>query len=107
MCIGIPVQVVSSFGSYAQCRGADGRSVEVDMLLVGEQPRGTWLLCFLNTAREVISERRAQETHDALQALNGALRGDNVDHLFADLVDREPQLPDFLRPPPSPSTEDA
>jgi hydrogenase expression/formation protein HypC len=36
-----------------------------------------------------------------LQALTLTLQGDtNIDHLFADLVNREPQLPEFLREQP-------
>ena len=35
---------------------------------------------------------------DALKALDMALRGEtDFDHLFADLIDREPQLPEHLR----------
>ncbi|TGD74327.1 HypC/HybG/HupF family hydrogenase formation chaperone [Mangrovimicrobium sediminis] len=104
MCIGIPMQVIESAAIQARCRAADGREVDIDMLLVGEQPAGTWLMTFLDTAREVISDQRALEIQQALDGLQAALRGESFDHLFADLVDREPQLPEFLRDP-APATD--
>jgi hydrogenase expression/formation protein HypC len=68
------------------------------MMLVGPQPIGTWLLVFLDTAREVLSEQKARQIADALEAMRLAMQGDSqVDHLFADLVGREPQLPEFLK----------
>ncbi|MBV2091484.1 MAG: RNA methyltransferase [gamma proteobacterium symbiont of Stewartia floridana] len=98
MCIGIPMQVVSTEGTTALCQGM-GESRRVDTLLVGDQPVGSWLLVFLNSAREVLSEQRAEQISQALQALDLALSGESeVDHLFADLVDRTPELPEHLRP---------
>ncbi|MES9853965.1 MAG: HypC/HybG/HupF family hydrogenase formation chaperone [Candidatus Thiodiazotropha sp. L084R] len=98
MCIGVPMQVVSCEGSYAICEGM-GESRRVDTLLVGDQLPGSWLLVFLDSAREVLTEQRADQIRQALQALDMALQGETeVSHLFADLVDREPQLPEHLRP---------
>ena len=99
MCIGIPLQIIESGPSVARCCDADGQQFEIDMMLVGEQPAGTWVLTFLGAAREVISSQRADEIQRALLALNQALHGESFDHLFADLIDREPQLPEFLRQP--------
>ena len=98
MCLGIPMQVIASHPHHAVCRQADGSTVQIDTQLVGQQPEGTWLMTFLNSAREVISAERAREVQDALQALQNVMAGQAIDHLFADLVDREPQLPEFLRP---------
>jgi hydrogenase expression/formation protein HypC len=99
MCIGIPMRVVDCFPGYARCETHDGVRCCVDTLLLGDQSPGTWLLTFLNIAREVISEQRAEQVHTALQALQLAMRGEtDFDHLFQDLVDREPSLPEFLRP---------
>ena len=76
-----------------------GERRRVDTLLIGEPALGSWLLVFLDTAREIISEEQARHTADALQAVQLTLQGETaVDHLFADLIEREPQLPDFLRP---------
>ncbi|MGV6817383.1 MAG: HypC/HybG/HupF family hydrogenase formation chaperone [Thiotrichales bacterium] len=97
MCIGVPMQVVEMRGSYAICE-ADGKQEQVDMLLVGDQPVGTWILNFLGGAREVLSPENAQQIRAALLALGDVMQGgQQVDHLFADLVDREPQLPDHLK----------
>ncbi len=100
MCLGIPMQVLEPSGtSHAWCQGRDGRKL-VDLSLVGAQPPGTWLLTFLDGAREVISAEAAGRTDRALDALAAVLQGDDsrVDEAFADLVGREPQLPDHLRP---------
>jgi hydrogenase expression/formation protein HypC len=75
-----------------------GQQTLVDMMLLDEQPVGTWLLVFLDAAREVLTEQKARQIADALEAMRLAMQGDNqIDHLFADLVGREPTLPDFLR----------
>ena len=98
MCIGIPMQVAEPRSRYALCR-ADGESREVDMILVGEQPAGTWVLVFLGAAREVIAGEDAARIGDALRALALIAQGEtDVDHLFADLTGREPELPEHLRP---------
>jgi len=103
MCIGIPMQVAEVRSRYALCH-ANGESREVDMALVGEQPVGTWVLVFLDAAREVISTLDAARIGDALQALALVVQGEtNVDHLFADLIGREPELPDHLKPQRNPS----
>ena len=103
MCLGIPMQIISCAHGYALC-DRDGEQVTIDMKLVGEQPAGTWVLTFLDAAREVIDEQKAAEISDALQAVGLALTGEgNIDHLFADLVDREPELPDHLKPQSEPA----
>ena len=99
MCLGFPMQVVEMGEGHALCE-ADGQMRRIDMMLVGEQPVGTWLLTFLDTAREVMTPDQACQVREALRAVEMAMRGDaGVDDLFADLVEREPQLPDFLRSP--------
>ncbi|MDX2422053.1 MAG: HypC/HybG/HupF family hydrogenase formation chaperone [Amphritea sp.] len=98
MCIGIPMQVVSCNGLLALCE-ADGEQQTVDLSLVGELPVGSWVLVFLGSAREQLTAEQAKETVDAVNALRSVMRGEsvNLDSLFADLVDREPQLPPHLR----------
>jgi len=96
MCIGIPMQVIESGPYRAWCEDSDGQR-QVDMMLVGEQPRGTWLLVFQGTARELMGESQALKVRDALKALGEAAEGRPVDYLFADLIDREPELPEFLK----------
>lgn len=104
MCIGIPLQVraMDEAGIYALC-GDESREAHLDMRLVGPQPAGTWVLDFQGAARRVLDEDEAQQIRNALRALDVALTGDGdvdsraFDALFADLVDREPQLPPHLR----------
>ncbi len=97
MCIGLPMQIIEPRGRYALCCYADEVRT-VDMILVGDQPAGAWVLVFLDAAREVITEERAAKTADALRALALVMQGEtSVDHLFADLVGREPELPAHLK----------
>ncbi len=105
MCIGLPMQVIESGFGYAICEGMDIKR-QVDTLLVGEQAVGTWLLVFLNSAREVLSEVDALKMSDAVRAVDlimtnepfsqAALSTDTIDALFADLIDREPPKPASL-----------
>lgn len=97
MCIGFPMQVLSCESQHALCE-SEGQQESVDITLVGQQPKGTWLLVFLGAAREVMDPVRAQQTLDAIRALEQVMLGsDQVDHLFTDLIDREPPLPEHLR----------
>lgn len=98
MCIGLPMQVTGVGSGFAWCEGM-GERRKVSTLLVEEQPVGGWLLVFLDTAREVITAEEATRIADALKAVSLTMTGETrVDHLFADLVDRAPPLPDFLQP---------
>ncbi|MGR8935319.1 MAG: HypC/HybG/HupF family hydrogenase formation chaperone [Gammaproteobacteria bacterium] len=97
MCLGIPMQIIARRGDWALCT-SNGEERLIDMMLVGQQPVGTWVLTFLDSAREILTEEQAQQIAEALQAVQLAMQGEaNVDHLFADLIDREPQLPEFLQ----------
>ncbi len=105
MCLGIPMQVVEPGYPQAVCEGADGRQA-VDTSLVGPLEAGRWVMVFLGAAREVITADAARQSADALEALRRVMAGDtDVDHLFADLINREPELPEFLRDPASPSVK--
>lgn len=97
MCLGIPMQVVEVEGIFAWCKGRNGLS-RINTMLLGDVSPGQWLLTFLDTAREAIDAERAAMIDAALDALNlVANGGTDVDACFADLVNREPQLPDFLK----------
>ena len=98
MCVGIPMQALVTGDGWADCRG-DGEGRRVDTRLIGPVAPGDWLLVFLDSAREVLDEVRAGQIQQALQALRAVSLGESVDHLFADLIDREPTLPEFLRNP--------
>jgi len=97
MCIGIPMQIDTCYGLIAHCNSEQGVE-QVDISLVGPQPNGTWVLVFLGSAREVMSPEIARQTLDAISAMQSIMQGENnIEHLFADLIDREPQLPEHLQ----------
>jgi len=96
------MQVIRMEGSTALCEGRDGVE-RIDTMLIGPLQPGQWILSFLGAAREVIDAERAAQVADALTALESILHGDAGNEAliqagFADLVGREPQLPEFLRP---------
>ncbi len=106
MCIGIPMRIVEQGFGYAVCEGM-GFKREVETLLVGDQPIGTWLLIFLNSAREVLTETDAQKITDAVRAVDlvmnhegqisqNGLENEAIEALFSDLIDREPPKPESL-----------
>lgn len=99
MCVAIPMQVIRSSETMAWCLDRNGAEVAIDTLMTGPVVPGQWLLTFLGGAREVVSTEDAKRISDALDGLQSALDGDlqGVDAAFADLIGREPQLPDFLR----------
>jgi hydrogenase expression/formation protein HypC len=88
MCIGIPMQIIESRGFSALCRGKNGEQ-EVNMMLIGPQPEGTWIINFLGSAREVVSEEDARKIDSALDALSAVMSGEeeiDVAKYFPDLV---------------------
>jgi hydrogenase expression/formation protein HypC len=102
MCLGIPMQVVAAEAHSAVCRGRNGLE-RIDTLMTGPLEAGQWVLTSLGAAREVIDATHAAQVESALDALSAVLSGEGdvsalIDHHFADLVNREPQLPEFLRP---------
>ncbi|GAB6050473.1 HypC/HybG/HupF family hydrogenase formation chaperone [Hydrogenophilus islandicus] len=98
MCLGVPMEVIEAEGWRALCRGDNGTIEWIDCALVGPQRVGTWLLVHLGVAREVLEPERAALVRQALAALSAAQAGASIDvaAFFPDL-NREPQLPEFLR----------
>ena len=99
MCIGVPFQVIHTDSHKAYCqRGAEQRWIDIS--LVGDVVPGDWLLVFLDAAREVLTEARAQQVEEAVSAIERVMSGHSVDldDCFKDLVEREPELPDHLKP---------
>lgn len=102
MCLALPMKVIRMEGSTALCESRNGVE-RMDTMLTGPLEAGQWILGFLGAAREVIDAERAAQVEDALLALESILHGDGskealIQAGFADLIDREPQLPEFLRP---------
>ena len=106
MCIGLPMQIKEAGFGYALCEGM-GVTRQVDTLLTGDQAIGTWVLVFLNSAREVLTEDNAIKISNAVKAVdmvmnnNGKMSTDGMDMqsieaLFADLTDRETPKPASL-----------
>jgi hydrogenase expression/formation protein HypC len=96
MCIGVPLQVLECDEQFALC-GADEQRERLNVLLVGPQVPGTWLLAFQGSAVRVMEENEALQMRAALAALDAALRGEDTDAYFADLAGRAPELPPHLR----------
>jgi hydrogenase expression/formation protein HypC len=97
MCVGIPMQVVECDGLTALCESRYGQR-RLNLALVGEQAPGAWLLAFLDSAVNCLEPDAAANINAALDGLEAVMNGESdISRHFADLVDREPQLPEHLR----------
>ena len=93
------MQVVTVLSEHvAHCQGM-GQQKNIDMNLVGQQLVGTWVITFLDAAREVVDENQALQVTNALEAVNLAMSNDTtgIDSLFSDIIERGPQLPPHLQ----------
>ena len=90
------MRVVEAHSHFAVCETGD-RQKRVNTLFVGEVETGQWLLVFLDSAREILTEEQALQLNNALLAVDQAINGNlDVDHLFADLLERD-RLPPHLQ----------
>ncbi|HEY0329117.1 MAG TPA: HypC/HybG/HupF family hydrogenase formation chaperone [Rhodopseudomonas sp.] len=96
MCVGLPMTVLSSDNGSALCERR-GEQRRVSTLLIGEVAVGDRVLVFIDNAMRLLDAEEARLIDDALDGLAAAMQGRDFEHLFADLIDREPQLPEFLR----------
>jgi hydrogenase expression/formation protein HypC len=96
MCLGLPMTVIEDDDLSALC-GRSGQTRRVSMMLVGAQPPGTRVLVHIDSAVRVLDPVEADAIDRAIDGLAAALEGRDFEHLFADLVDREPELPAHLR----------
>jgi hydrogenase expression/formation protein HypC len=93
MCIGIPMKIVSVSEPRPWGEGR-GLRQQLDVMLIGDQPIGTWVLAFQGSAMRVMTADEAMQTNDALDALEAVLAGaTNLDAYFTDLVDRDRTFP--------------
>lgn len=77
MCLSIPKQVVAweGEGDFAWVE-RDGQRERVNMMLLGPQPVGSWVLTALGLAKEVVDDEARALIEDALAALAASLNGD-------------------------------
>jgi hydrogenase expression/formation protein HypC len=87
MCLSIPKCVVEWVGDGELAWvERDGRRECINMMLVGPQPPGTWVLTSLGLAREVLADEQRLLIEDALAALAATLDGNyEANRHFADL----------------------
>lgn len=74
MCIGMPMQVIEPGEAVALCRGLNGDE-HINMLMVGAQPAGAWVLTYLGWARDVISAEEAADINLAVEGLAQLMNG--------------------------------
>jgi len=97
MCIGLPMRIVASDGTVGTAE-RHGERTTIDMQRLGDVAPGAWVLAFQGVAVREMSDQEAAQTDAALAALEAVLAGSrDVDAFFADLIEREPQLPDHLK----------
>jgi hydrogenase expression/formation protein HypC len=87
MCLSIPKVVVEcgDLGDFAWVE-RDGQRERVNMMLIGAQPVGTWVLTQLGLAREVVEPEQLALIEEALTALAASLDGGyEPDAYFQDL----------------------
>lgn len=96
MCLGVPMRIIEGDEMSALCvRGDEQR--RVSLLLIGPQPVGTQVLVHIDTAVRLLEADEAALIDRALDGLAAAMRGEDFESAFADLLNREPQLPEHLR----------
>ncbi|MDQ5917209.1 MAG: hydrogenase expression/formation protein HypC [Pseudomonadota bacterium] len=92
MCLSIPMRVVEwvdEEGMLAWVERGEGESLrreQVNMMLIGVQPVGTWILASLGLAKETVDDENRMLIEDALSALDASLDGNyDASRHFADL----------------------
>ncbi|MBK4717396.1 HypC/HybG/HupF family hydrogenase formation chaperone [Azospirillum sp. YIM DDC1] len=88
MCLGIPMQVLETDGFTARCTGR-GEERRVNVMLIEEVREGGWVLVHLDRAVRPLEVEEVEPLNRALDAILLAAKGENVDHLFADLMETE------------------
>lgn len=76
MCLSVPMRIVEleADGDLAVVE-RHGRRERVNMMLLGVQPVGTWVLVSLGFAKEVVEEEELALIEEALAALAASLEG--------------------------------
>jgi hydrogenase expression/formation protein HypC len=90
MCLSIPKQVVAweGEGDFAWVE-RNGQREFLNMMLLGPQPIGTWVLTSLGLAKEVVEPEQLVLIEEALTALAASLDGDyEASRYFQDMASR-------------------
>lgn len=97
MCLGLPMTIIETDGISAICefRGVRRR---VSVLLLSNPAAPAKVLVHGDTAFRLLEEEEARRIAYAIEGIDAALNGEDCDRFFADLIDREPLLPEHLRP---------
>lgn len=88
MCLSIPKQVVAweGEGDFAWVE-RNGEREFLNMMLLGPQPVGTWVLTSLGLAKEVVEPEQLVLIEEALSALAASLDGDyEASQYFQDMA---------------------
>ena len=96
MCLGVPMTIIETNGVSALCERR-GERRQVSVLLLDQPPAGAQVLVFIDNAIRLLDAEEARLIDNAIDGLAAACNGEGFDHLFADLIDREPELPEHLR----------
>ncbi|UEM15429.1 HypC/HybG/HupF family hydrogenase formation chaperone [Bradyrhizobium barranii subsp. barranii] len=96
MCLGLPMTIVETDGISALCE-FHGEQRRVSMLLLSNPPVGAKVLVSIDSAIRLLDDDEARLIGDAILGLGAALNGEDCNRFFADLIDRERQLPEHLR----------
>ena len=101
MCLGVPMRVTSVLPTGAvDCQpfGNTQALHTVEASLLDSTPVvDDWLLVHVDVAIRTLDPVEARQIGDALHAVAAAAAGEPFEHLLADLIDREPELPPHLR----------
>jgi hydrogenase expression/formation protein HypC len=87
MCLSIPKQVVAweGEGDFAWVE-RNGQREFLNMMLLGPQPVGTWVLTSMGLAKETVEPEQLALIEEALTALAASLDGDyEASHYFQDM----------------------
>ena len=87
MCLSIPKQVVAweGEGDFAWVE-RNGQHEFLNMMLLGPQPVGTWVLTSMGLAKETVEPEQLALIEEALTALAASLDGDyDASHYFQDM----------------------
>lgn len=95
MCFGVPMIVVDSDDMTALCRRGD-ETRRISVALLGAQVPGSCVLVHLDNAIRTLDAQEAAQIESAINGLAAAMRGENFEDHFADLIGREPELPPNL-----------